>query len=327
MGSLSHHDLFFEEGRTMEQANFEKPHSHNRVRFDRLMSKAGLGQPGALRRTVCRMALVLVIFYIFLSPATALRIYDRTILYPQRYYAKYYNENVVNGITGQDIIFDSLDGKSKLHARYFVLPGARKTVIISHGTCNNLSSRKDVIQLVLAAGASVFIYDYQGYGLSGGEASLDTVCDDGLAAYFYVKEKLHLKPANIVAFGESLGTGVSCYIAEHASVSGLILQSPFNCLATRCAEIVPLLRGYPNWTYPTSGLDNCASVRHIKAPILVIHGEKDIMIPVRHGREVFDAATSRKELVIVPAAYHTGDPALMQSPLYAQAVGRFLTSI
>jgi fermentation-respiration switch protein FrsA (DUF1100 family) len=280
-----------------------------------------------LIRTISRIVLVLIIFYTFGSPLTAQRIYDRAILYPQGYSAEVYQKIVVNGVKGRDIFFDSLDNKHKLHARYFLLPGANKTVIVSHGIGGNLTTRNDLTAIILGAGASVFIYDYQGYGRSAGTASLNTVCDDGLAAYRYVTGALRIRPSNVVACGESMGTGVSCFIAEHASVSGLILQSPFTCLASRCAEIVPLLQGYPSWTYPTSGLDNRTWVSHIKAPLLVVHGERDSMIPVRHAREVFDAATSRKELVIVPAAAHTGDPALMNSPLYSLAVRKFLTGL
>lgn len=280
----------------------------------------------ALARVCYITLLILAVLYSLCSPLSAQRVYDFVILHPEAYSGIAYEKNVVDGVTGQDIFFDSLDLKHRLHARYFKLPGSEKTVIISHGIGGNLTTRNDLTAIILSGGASVFIYDYQGYGRSDGRASLNTVCDDGLAAYRYVSKELHIKPATLIACGESMGTGVTCYMAEHASVSGLILQSPFTCLASRCGEIVPLLQGYPNWLYPTSGLDNGTWIRHIKAPILIIHGERDSMIPVRHARELFEAALSRKQLVVVPAAAHTGDPALMESPLYAQAVRKFLAS-
>lgn len=280
-----------------------------------------------LVRTPIVLLLIVAALYVFCSPLSAQRAYDLVILHPEAYSTVVYQKNVVCGVTGRDLYFDSLDLRHKLHARYFLLPGAKKTVIISHGIGGNVITRNDLTLIILGSGASVFIYDYQGYGRSGGRASLNTVCDDGIAAYRYVTRELHIKPSNLVACGESMGTGVSCYMAEHASVSGLILQSPFTCLASRCAEIVPLLKGYPNWLYPTSGLDNDTWIRSIKAPVLIVHGENDSMIPVRHARAVFDAALSRKEIVVVPAAGHTNDPALMQSPLYAHAVRNFLGSI
>src|SRR5579883_1905085 len=133
--------------------------------------------------------------------------FDACILRPTKYPAGNYSIKEVDGISYDDIFFDSPNGE-KLHGWYFQKPGAGKTVLLSHGIGGNLSSRVDLIHLFLEANTSVFIYDYEGYGRSSGKASLKNVINDGEAAYEYLTNGLRIPSSRIVLVGESLGTGV-----------------------------------------------------------------------------------------------------------------------
>lgn len=287
-------------------------------------------QRTANRSVVLRRAfyclLVVVTVYFWFSPIMSEQIYDACLLRPEQYPFGGYDDNTVDGITGTDEFFNSTDGRHKLHGWFFRLPGAKRTVLISHGLGGNITTRTDVVALILESGASAFIYDYQGYGRSEGDASLTTICDDGLAAYSFLYSKMKVAPENIIVMGESLGTGVTCNLASRVPVARIILQSPFSCLLARCAEAVPLLRIYPSWFYPQSGLDNASILSHLHIPVLIVHGVDDLIIPVHHARDLFAAALQPKRLVLVPSARHSGDPALMRSPLYETAVREFIAA-
>jgi fermentation-respiration switch protein FrsA (DUF1100 family) len=251
--------------------------------------------------------------------------FDACILRPTRYPVGGYRVKQVDGIEYEDVFFTALNGTS-LHGWYFAKPGARKTILLSHGIGGNVSSRIDLVQMYLEANTSVFIYDYQGYGRSGGHASLKYVVDDGQAAYDYLTEARGIHPDQIILAGESLGTGVTCGLIKRVTAAAMILQSPFSSLAKRCAEVVPFLNRR-DWLQPTTGLANDEAVKHPHPPLLIVHGERDATVPVSHALALFSEAVGPKELLVIDGAGHTGDPKLMYSPRYLNAVRQFVSQI
>jgi uncharacterized protein len=250
-------------------------------------------------------------------------IFDACILRPVKCESGEYHVKAVNGVKCSDVFFPASNGKI-LHAWHFDLPGATKTVLVSHGIGGNISSRVDLIQLYLNAGVSVFIYDYQGYGRSDGNASLKNVVGDGQAAYDYVVTELGVQPSNLILAGESLGTGVTCRLARLVRCAGMILQSPFSSLSKRCAEVIPLLGAHPKWLQPTSGLNNDDALKQPHPPLLIVHGDRDRTVPVTHAFKLYQDSVGPKELLVINGAGHTGDPALMYSPQYLGSVKQFI---
>jgi alpha-beta hydrolase superfamily lysophospholipase len=252
-------------------------------------------------------------------------IFDNFVLRPIKY-AKKYTVKQVAGVKAQDCFFPSSNGRM-LHGWYFHLPNAERTILLSHGIGGNVSSRVDLIDLYLKAGTSVFIYDYQGYGRSGGSASFKNIVEDGTAAYNYLTQELAINPNELILAGESLGTGVSCALSTRVKAAALILQSPFSSLAKRVSEVVPFFKNKPEWLQPTSGLENDLVLSHSHLPVLIVHGDRDTTIPVSHAENLYKSAIGEKQLLIIPGAGHTGDPALMQSPEYLDAVKHFVNAL
>lgn len=252
-------------------------------------------------------------------------LFDNVILRPIKA-AKKYTVAQVAGVKARDVFFPSSNGRM-LHGWYFKQPEAQRTVLLSHGIGGNVSSRVDLVELYLKAGASVFIYDYQGYGRSSGTASLKHIVDDGHSAYTHLTSELGADPNQIILAGESLGTGVTCALSTRVKCAALVLQSPFSSLAKRVSEIVPFFKNKPTWIEPTSGLENDLVLSKAHPPVLIVHGEKDSTVPVSHAHQLFQSAIGEKQLLVVNGAGHTGDPLLMNSEQYLDAVKTFMHTI
>jgi fermentation-respiration switch protein FrsA (DUF1100 family) len=251
------------------------------------------------------------------------RVYDRVLLHPLGYPIGRYHLKHVEGVELEDVYFPSGNGQL-LHGWFFHQVGARRTALVSHGIGGNITSRIDLIELILKSGANVFIYDYQGYGRSKGSASLRHIADDGKAAYAYLVGTKSVHPDDVILYGESLGTGVSCRILDEHPACAVVLQSPFVSLARRCAEILPLLQAHPILLEAAAGFDTLSTLSRLHPPLLIVHGLEDRTIPVAHAEELFKHASEPKSLLTIPGAAHTGDRRLMFSEMYLDAVRSFV---
>jgi len=261
------------------------------------------------------------------STANALpgSLFDNVILRPTKS-AKKYHVSQVEGVKAEDVFFPAQNGRM-LHGWFFRTPQAERTVLLSHGIGGNISSRIDLVELYLKAGTSVFIYDYQGYGRSGGNASLRNIVEDGYSAYKHLTDAMGVEENQVILAGESLGTGVSCALSRRVKSAALILQSPFSSLARRVGEVVPFFKNKPTWIEPTSGLENDEVLSAQHPPVLIVHGDRDMTVPVSHAHNLYQSAIGEKQLLVITGAGHTGDPLLMHSVEYLEAVRSFLHAL
>jgi uncharacterized protein len=226
----------------------------------------------------------------------------------------------------KEVGFQSLNG-TQLTGWYFKNPGSKFVVLFSHGNGGNVIHRFDNLQMLLRSGVSVFAYDYQGYGKSFGKPTVNNICDDAIAAYNYVHKDLLYPPERIVLFGESLGTVVTGYLSSKVESAGIVLQSPLFSVPRRAREILPPLSIYPQWLYANNGLDNSLVFSQPHAPLLIVAGTKDPMLPIAHADDLFAAAREPKTLVRIQGAGHTGDAKLTFAPQYAAALKVFLNGL
>ncbi|MBY0552742.1 MAG: alpha/beta hydrolase [Candidatus Obscuribacterales bacterium] len=246
------------------------------------------------RRSSAKFCAKLCLYYVLFSPFVAMPLYNFLLFFPMT--EGFYDTKEVAGVAKKDCYFQSPSGK-KLHAWYFEKEGSSRTFLISHGNAGNLTHRTALIALLLGTGASVFIYDYEGYGKSEGAPSVNGACGSGEAAFKYLTETLHLAPQTIVLYGESLGTGITCQIAKKNQPAAVVLQSAFSSLPSVAAERIFLFHLYPSWTYPVNTLDNLAYVRSKTVPLLIIHGMQDRVISEKNAEALLAAATSPKGIV------------------------------
>lgn len=256
------------------------------------------------KRQILRNFLLIVpqfiLFYILLSPAVAMPFYNKMLFFPAKVY--YADVNSVAGIAKEKVNFASAN-KSVLEAWYFPVADSRGTVIISHGNAGNISHRVPLIGMLLNQKLSVLAYDYQGYGNSQGEPSIDNICDDGLAAYGFLISR-GIAPEKIVVYGESLGGGVTSHIATHRKVGAIILQSTFSSLPHVAKKKMLLMRLYPLFLYPKNKLDSANMLSEQHAPLLIVHGKADSIIPFSESEVLFERASEPKKLAAIENANH-----------------------
>jgi len=202
--------------------------------------------------------------------------------------------------------------------------GPPPTLVFFHGNGGNLNHRAPLIaRLAVELRANVFIFDYSGYGQSRGRPSETATAADARAAIAYLRGRSDVDPARIAYYGESLGGAVALDLAREAPPSALAIQSSFTSIADMTRLHYPALR----FLLPFASMryDSLAAIRGLRAPVLVIHGESDTLVPPEHSRRLHEAAHEPKRLLLVPGADHNDVFVRGGAPLW-QALRDFFTT-
>jgi len=195
---------------------------------------------------------------------------------------------------------DNLD----LYGWYFAAPNARYVVLINHGNGGNMSVREDLVELLLKQNLSVMIYDYAGYGKSQGLPDTVNVTKAADCAFRFLTDQKHYRANQIIVYGESLGGAVAARLASQFKPAGLIIQSGFSSLRSVAYEHFPLIAIYPDSLCPQPFFDTLALLPTIHAPILIIHGEQDTVVPFHHAEDIYKLASEPKSFIKLPLAHH-----------------------
>jgi fermentation-respiration switch protein FrsA (DUF1100 family) len=204
-----------------------------------------------------------------------------------------------------------------ISALYLPNPSAAFTLLVSHGNAEDLGDDREWLEGLRRAGFSVLAYDYQGYGTSQGKPTEKSAYEDEVASYEYLTHDLKTSPDRIIVYGRSVGSGPAVHLAARKPIAALILQSPF-LSAFRVLTRVPLL--------PFDKFPNYKEISHVRRPLLIIHGASDSVIPLWHGRKLFEAANQPKHLVVVPGADHN-DLDFVAGASYFQTLQAFQGSL
>jgi fermentation-respiration switch protein FrsA (DUF1100 family) len=218
------------------------------------------------------------------------------------------------GLAYEDVEVTTEDG-ILIHG--WLVPGPRSaTVLYCHGNAGNISHRLSKIEAVQnRLGLSILIFDYRGYGRSEGVPSEAGTYADARAVNAWLRER---SSAPVIYFGESLGAAVAARLASEEPPAALVLEAPFASVPAMASATLPGAGRLFRTRYDTLGIINQAA-----APLLVLHGDGDEVVPHRQGRAVFDAATEPKTFVTVPGARHN-DAHLVE--VYWEAWATFLAA-
>jgi fermentation-respiration switch protein FrsA (DUF1100 family) len=205
----------------------------------------------------------------------------------------------------EDVWFAAADA-TKLHGLYFAskTKPATATVVYFHGNSGNVSYVTWVARRLATRGFNVLLFDYRGYGQSGGEVGAESgLYADGDAALAYVLENKDATPAKVVLYGESLGTAVAADVASRHSCGAVILESGFSSASSVASRKFPWL---PRWLHFLSRnrFESARKLKSVRAPILITHGDSDGIFPTEEAQALFAAANEPKKLLIFPGAGH-----------------------
>ena len=199
----------------------------------------------------------------------------------------------------EEVVFKAADG-TKLIAWYLPARTGKPTLLYFTGNSGNAANRAGKIKAIAGDGYGVFMLNYRRYGGSEGRPSESRITTDAVSAYDTLRG-LGVAPHDIVAYGESLGTAVATRLTLQRHVEGLVLEAPF----TSIVEVGKLM-----WKYFPLDLIMADQYRTIErigavtAPLLIIHGGRDAIIPLDQARHVFHQAAEPKSMVVVPQAGH-----------------------
>ena len=190
-------------------------------------------------------------------------------------------------------------------------------LVVFHGNAGHIGHRVPKYRAFLDAGFGLFLAEYRGYGGNDGQPDEAGLTADARAVMTYLGKE-GIAADRLIVFGESLGGGPAVKMAVEFPVAGLVLESPFTSIADVAQSHY--------WYLPARWLvldrwDNASRIADLRAPLLIIHGERDRVVPTRFGRRLFELATEPKQALFVPAAAHND---LFDQPEVIDAVMAFV---
>lgn len=222
------------------------------------------------------------------------------------------------GLTHRELEFSTDDGE-QLHGWWIESRAGRLGhVLLFHGNAGNVGDRVLHAELLTAAGFDVLLFDYRGYGRSSGKPSEEGTYSDARAALACLREQPGADPARVFLLGESLGGAIAVDVALNDPPAGLILLSTFTGVRQMARVHYPFLpaRLVPD-AYPT-----LRRIRELRAPLLVLHGERDDIVPLSQGRELFEAAPGPKRMHVFPGVGHN-DLVPLAGPEFAREIASY----
>ena len=204
------------------------------------------------------------------------------------------------GLAYEDVTFVASDGV-QLHG-WFVPGQSRVTFLWLHGNAGNISHRLENLKLLHnKLGISVFLFDYRGYGRSQGRPSEQGTYLDADAAVTYLGSRGDGSSERVIYYGRSLGAAVAVEMAIRHPPDALILESAFPSVPHMARRTYPF---FPIWPFLRTRYDSQAKIAMVDAPVLMLHGEKDDIVPIEAGRQLFDAAREPKRFYTIHGAGH-----------------------
>ncbi len=197
-----------------------------------------------------------------------------------------------------EVALDTADGE-KLVAWHVPPRDGRPLVLYFHGNGGALRYRVERFRALIADGNGLLALSYRGYGGSSGSPSEDGLLADAAAAYSFAAARTPTE--RIALWGESLGSAVAIALAAEHKVGRLVLEAPFSSAVDIGAKVY--------WFLPVRLLmkDQFRSdlrVAQVKAPILILHGTHDGVVPIAFGERLFALANEPKRMLRLNGGGH-----------------------
>ena len=184
---------------------------------------------------------------------------------------------------------------------WYMPPGAGQPVIVYlHGNGGSIAHRADRMRFFAERGDGVLLVEYRGYGGNPGSPSEAGLYADGRAALAFLDQQ-GIAGRRLVLYGESLGSAVAARLAAEREIGALVLESPFTSIAAVAQYHYPYI---PAAWLIWDRFDAQAHIAAVRAPILMLQGGADQVVPARFGRALYDAAPEPKEVWFAADAGH-----------------------
>lgn len=254
--------------------------------------------------------------------------------YPTK--GQHYRPEKIN-LQYENIVFPDAEGK-KIYAWYFPVQNvdnkkSKGTFLFFHGNAENRTSHFVGLHWLPALGYNYLIFDYPGYDESEGTPSPQSTVNSGKAALMWLAKN---KPeAPIIIYGQSLGGNIALRVAlemkQQVPIKAVIIDGSFASYKSVARAV--LAKSWITWAFQPLTylvLSDAYAPQDIGTlppiPLLVIHGEKDPVVPVTEGKKIFAQAQEPKQLWLLPEGQH-GDSFFTEKGLYRQKLIDYLESL
>ncbi len=218
-----------------------------------------------------------------------------------------------------------VDDHVSIHCRFYKGNQEWPWILFFHGNGEVVSDYDDIAPLYHQRSLNLVVADYRGYGNSNGVPTLTDLIQDAHALFREIKKELSKKglKSDLWIMGRSLGSISAFELAYRYqdTIRGLIIESGFPSVVRIMMHL-----GIPIHDVNLETIDReCLEmIQKIFIPTLIIHGERDTLVPLREARDIFNhLGTDEKELLIIPSASHN-DIMLVGFQKYFDAIQRFI---
>ena len=233
------------------------------------------------------LQIFLVLFFVYLALLVFLYFYQRNLLYHPNE-NNYSGDNLTVKVEKVKIqTFDNLKLNGWFHKKNL---SDYKTIIYFHGNAGVLDNRIHKLNHFKDIDVNFLIIAWRGFSGNPGKPTEDGLYIDGKSAVNWVLEQ-GVKQENIVLYGESLGTGIALEIAQNKNFAGVILETPFTSMVAAAQNFYPFI---PVSLLLKDRYENEKKVINTNIPIMVMHGEKDTIVPFSMGKRIFELANDPK---------------------------------
>lgn len=203
-------------------------------------------------------------------------------------------------ISGTEKISVTTQDGLTLHAIYKASSTPSKpTIIMFHGNAGNAAHRVFKVKPYVDQGYGILLAEYRGYGGNGGSPSEEGFYHDGRSYMNWLTQNKNI--TNIVIYGESVGSGTATQMATEYDIAGLILEVPFSSLLDVAQNLYFLA---PVKYLIKDPFMNHEKIANINAPLLILHGHKDRIIPYKFAKKLYNHATEPKTMIDFPDGGH-----------------------
>ncbi len=252
------------------------------------------------------MRLLIIVVALYVAYSAAGFLFQRRMLFPGTYLQPL-----------REVDADTLPGVERIwlgngsgRSEAWFLPGpdhgdgpAGPTIVFQHGNAEYIDDWVNLLPAFSEMGAGVLLLEYPGYGRSSGAPSEANIVTAAMAAFDWLREKPGVDPDRIVGMGRSLGGGATFALARRRPVAAVIVQSTFTSVGAMALSgyfMPPFLARDP--------FDNLGAIRDYQGPSLVLHGERDEIIPFQHGVALAEASGGRARLVPLRCGHNDCPP-------------------
>ena len=199
-------------------------------------------------------------------------------------------------ITGKGLIhnFETINFKTsdnfELKGWFHLKNSNKKTILFLHGNAGNLDNRIDKLNFLGNMDINFLIISWRGYSGNPGNPSETGLYKDALGGIEWLNKK-GISNDRIILYGESLGTAITTEVAQNENFAGIILEAPFTSMVDMGQKIYPI---FPVKFLLKDKYESKNKIKNIKFPVLIMHGEKDKIVPFYMGKKMYELANEPK---------------------------------